>query len=161
MDLEAKKTCLKNVENGLYLIGCTDGKELNVFLGSWLSQCSFEPPLVMVGVKRDTQHHTFIKDSGGFVVNMPALDQKDMVKSFFKHQNAVDGTIGGEAYTLSPVFKAPILERTPYWFECKVRAWVEGGDHDVVIGEVVEAGTQEYPSYARLTESATGWNYGG
>ncbi len=161
MDLEAKKTALRAIENGLYLVGCAKGATKNVFLASWLSQCSFEPPLVMLGLKRGTLSHDLIKGGKGFVVNVPSSEQKALVQKFFKHADVVDGTIHGEAFDVSKQFKAPILKVTPAWFEAKVVHWYDAGDHDVVVGQVVEAGLHAKERFQPLTETQTGWNYGG
>lgn len=161
MDPEAKKTALRAIENGLYLVGCAAGEEKNVFLASWLSQCSFEPPLVMLGLKRGSMSHTLVREGRGFVVNVPSSEQKDLVQKFFKHGEIEDGQIHGEPFKLSSQFKAPILEVTPAWFEAKVVHVYEEGDHDVVVAEVVDAGRNTDQKFGPLTETATGWNYGG
>jgi flavin reductase (DIM6/NTAB) family NADH-FMN oxidoreductase RutF len=161
MDLEAKKVALRAIENGLFLVGCAAGQEKNVFLASWLSQCSFEPPLVMLGLKRGTTSHGLIKEGKGFVVNIPSAAQKDLVQRFFKHGEVRDGTIHGEPFTASRHIGAPILKATPAWFEAKVVHWFEKGDHDVVVAEVVDAGRNTSERFQALTETQTGWNYGG
>lgn len=161
MDLEAKKTALRAIENGLYLIGCATDSSKNVFLGSWLSQCSFDPPLVMMGLKKGTTSHGLIKEAQAFVINVPSDDQKDLVQKFFKHADVEGDTIHGEKFTESPFSKAPVLAATPAWFEAKVVHWFDHGDHDVVVGEVVEAGLNGDGKFAPLTEANTGWNYGG
>ena len=55
---------------------------------------------------------------------------------------------------------APILDDAIAFVECEVREIAnDGGDHAVVIGEVVEAGVRkDEPS---LTLMDTGWHYGG
>lgn len=160
MDPEARKTTLRALETGIYLVGCTDGSTQNVFMGSWLTQCSFEPPMVTLGLKRDTQHHAFIKEQRKFVVNLLDKDQTDLAKKFFKHQNDEDGKIAGEAFRAAAKTGAPVLESAAAWFEVQVEDWVEGGDHDVVVGKVVDAGVNR-GGFTPMTETSTGWNYGG
>lgn len=161
MDPEAKKTALRAIENGLYLVGCASGEQKNVFLASWVTQCSFEPPLVVLGLKRGTTSHGMIRASEGFVLNVPSSEQKELVQRFFKHGEISNGTIHGEPFTLSKHFHAPVLQVVPAWFEVKVVHVHEQGDHDVVIGEVVDAGVHTKERFAPLTEALTGWNYGG
>ena len=161
MDPAAKKTALRAIENGLYLVGCASGDTKNVFLASWLSQCSFEPPLVMMGLKKGTMSHGLITGTKGFVVNVPSSEQRALVQKFFKHADCVDGTIHGERFRVSDRFKAPVLEATPAWFEAEVVHRYDGGDHEVVVGRVIDAGVHGDGKFAPLTESATGWNYGG
>ena len=55
---------------------------------------------------------------------------------------------------------APILEEAIAWVECEVREIAnQGGDHAVVIGEVVEAKVNK--DEPALTLMDTGWHYGG
>lgn len=161
MDLEAKKAALRSLETGLYLVGCADGDKKNVFLASWIVQASFEPPLVTLGLKKGTLSHELISSSKGFVVNIPSSEQKDLVQKFFKHGDCEDGVVHGEEYTTSGKYGAPVLKGTPAWFEADVLQTFTEGDHDVVVAKVIDAGLNTKEKFAPLTESATGWNYGG
>ena len=50
LDLDAKKTLLRKIPHGLFICGVADGDEVNGFTASWVTQASFEPPLVMMAV---------------------------------------------------------------------------------------------------------------
>ena len=65
----------------------------------------------------------------------------------------------GEVRCRTGVTGAPILEDAPGYVECRVRDILGGGDHDVVVGEVVEAGVHRDEPMLQLSE--TGWHYGG
>lgn len=161
MDPAVRKIALGAVETGIYLLGSKNGDEENVMLASWICQCSFEPPRVMLGLKKDTLTHKLVKEGGGFTVNVPASDQREMVKKFFKYEAPEGDRVHGERFTPSPTFGAPVLDSVPAWFEAKVVEWIEGGDHDVVIGEVVEAGSRVEKRFEPMTEGNSGWHYGG
>ncbi len=64
MDPNAKKTTLRMIPYGLYVLTAAhaDGR---VAAGTvnWVTQASFEPPLVAVGVKTDSHAHALIKDT--------------------------------------------------------------------------------------------------
>ena len=49
MDPQAKKVALRAINYGLYVLTAKDGDELAAASVNWLSQASFEPPLIMVG----------------------------------------------------------------------------------------------------------------
>lgn len=61
MDQEAKKKSLRMITYGLYILAVKDGEELAAGTVNWLSQASFTPPLIMVGVKKDSHLHTLIE----------------------------------------------------------------------------------------------------
>ncbi len=161
MDEATRKIALGAVETGIYLLGSKSGEESNVMLASWICQCSFDPPRVMLGLKKDTLSNKLIKEGGGFVVNVPQSDQRELVKKFFKYEQPKEDTVHGERFQPSPVFGAPVLDAVPAWFEAKVVQWIEGGDHDVVVGEVVEGGRRVEKRFEPLTEGNSGWRYGG
>lgn len=161
LDAAARKLALGAVETGIFLLGSASGEEKNVMMASWVCQCSFEPPRVMLGLKRDTLTHKLIKEGGGFVVNIPGEDQRELAKKFFKFEEPEGDTVHGENFQASPTFGAPVLDAVPAWFEAKVVEWVEGGDHDVVVGEVVAADARVEKRFEPLTEGNSGWRYGG
>lgn len=159
MDEQAKKTALRKIPYGLFVVGVKRGDEVNASTITWLSQCSFNPPLVMVAMKVGTSAHEAIKSERVFSVNVLRRGQQDVAAHFFKPAHRVGNKLGD--YTYKTVRTgAPILEDAIAWWECEVREVVEIGDHHVVIGEVVEAGVHDTEA-APLLLAETGWHYGG
>ena len=85
MDSANKKTALRMISHGLYLLTVQGQGRYNASTVSWLSQASFEPPLVMVGVRVDTLTHTILEESRQFAINVLALGQTELAQTFFKH----------------------------------------------------------------------------
>ena len=54
LDLDAKKTLLRKIPHGLFICGVREGDEVNGFTASWVTQGSFEPPMVVMGVRADS-----------------------------------------------------------------------------------------------------------
>ena len=48
----AKKTTLRMIPYGLYILGTKHGDEISAGAVNWVTQTSFSPPLVAMGVKR-------------------------------------------------------------------------------------------------------------
>ncbi|PWI57264.1 flavin reductase family protein [Sulfoacidibacillus thermotolerans] len=158
MDEQAKKTALRGITYGLYVIGTKVGDDVNAFTGNWVTQASFSPPLVAIGVKRDTTSCDGIRESGVFSVNVLETGQKDLAFSFFKPVSRVGNKFGDvEFYTATT--GSPILKAALSWFECKVVDVIDRGDHVLYVGEVVDAGVHR--SGDPLTLKETGLFYGG
>lgn len=158
MDNQAKKTALRGISYGLYVVGTKDGDEVHAFTANWLTQASFAPPLVAVGVKKDSASYPSIKKSGVFSVNILESGQKDLAFAFFKPVQREGNQLGGaEFYTQTT--GSPILKDALSWFECKVTDSIDGGDHGVFVGEVVDAGVHREGDPLTLKE--TGLFYGG
>ncbi len=160
MNLEAKKTVLGMISHGLYLLTVEHKNQYNASTVSWLSQASFAPPLVMMGVKGNTLTHTMVEESGQFAINMLAVGQTEMAQAFFKRAEYKEDKLSGYAFEPGPVTGAPLLLDAPAWFECKVTDVVKRGDHTVVVAEVVEAGVRD-PDAKPMALRDTSWHYGG
>jgi len=160
MDAAQKKLALRAINYGLYVLTSHDADGITAASVNWLSQASFEPPLVMVGVKADSHSCEMIGRVGSFAVNVLAEDQLDIGKAYFR-STTVDGDLAnGYRFTPSPTLGHPLIADLPYWFECRVTDTIARGDHTVFVGEVVDAGVVDETATPLLLRS-TGMNYGG
>lgn len=160
MDLQAKKTALRMISHGLYLLTINHEGKPNASSVSWLSQSSFDPPLVMVAVKANTQTHEMVEASGQFAINLLAVDQTEMAQAFFRPAQLEENKLNGYVFEPGPATGAPIFIEAPAWFECQVTDMVKRGDHTVVVAEVVEAGVRN-PDATPMALRDTTWHYGG
>lgn len=145
MDPNQKKTALRMIPYGLYVLtaqardGATAAATVN-----WVTQASFEPPLVVVAVKADSQANAVIQSTQSFALNFLGKGQESVAYAFFKSVECDGQQIGGQRYRVGTT-GSPILEATPAFVECRVLETVAKGDHTVVVGEVVEAGVGQEP----------------
>jgi flavin reductase (DIM6/NTAB) family NADH-FMN oxidoreductase RutF len=155
MDPNAKKTALRMIPYGLYVLTAA-GKDGSIAAATvnWVTQASFAPPLVAVGVKADSGAHALIKESRAFALNVLGKGQNAMAFTFFKPAQRDGQTISGEPFRAGTT-GAPILEGTPAFLECRLVDTVERGDHSVFVAEVVEAGVAKAP--AGRADDATLW----
>ena len=146
MDNDAKKTVLRMIPYGIYVLTAAEGKDkVAAATVNWVTQTAFAPPLVVVGVKIDSGAYQIVKSAKTFALNMLGKDQKGLAFTFFKPANVSDGKISGQAYRTGTT-GAPILTDAPAAVECRVTGIVEQGDHHIVVGEVVEAHLQKPPT---------------
>ena len=158
MDKEVRKKILRKIPYGLYILGLRDGEQFHGMVGSWLSQCSFEPPLLMLGIKKGSYSHTMMEHNPFISINFPRKDQKKLIESFFRPYQVQDHKFGEIPFHLGKN-GVPVLDDAIAHLECKIRQIVSGGDHDIVIAEIVESEIQEETE--NLTMKDTGWHYGG
>jgi flavin reductase (DIM6/NTAB) family NADH-FMN oxidoreductase RutF len=139
MDATVKKTALRMIPYGIYVLTAeaADGRVAAATV-NFVTQTSFNPPLVAVALKADSASYALVKEAKVFALNMLGKGQQGAAFAFFKPADKVGDKIGGE-----PCRKgssgAPILLSAPASVECKVVAVVEKGDHHIVVGEVVDA----------------------
>jgi flavin reductase (DIM6/NTAB) family NADH-FMN oxidoreductase RutF len=160
LDPDAKKLALRAINYGLHILTATYGTEYGAGGVNWVTQTSFDPPLVVAAVKADSGSAAIIGNTGAFAVNVLAADQLDIGKAFFRSTTMEDGKLNGHPFEPGPATGAPLLLDTPYWFECRVTDTVASGDHTIFVGEVVSAGVRDEES-TPLVLRDTGMNYGG
>ena len=146
MNADAKKTALRMIPYGIYVLTADDGAgTLAAATVNWVTQTAFAPPLVAVGVKTDSGAYAAIAKSRAFALNMLGKDQKGVAFTFFKPTSLEGGKLSGQPYHTGTT-GAPLLDAAPAAVECRVVEIVEQGDHHVVVGEVVEAHLAQQPS---------------
>ena len=158
LDADAKKVLLRKIPHGLFICGVAEGDVVNGFTASWVTQGSFEPPLVVMAVRADSTSNGMIQRSGKFSLNVLAADQKDLAAVFFKPQQGVGGRFEAAPYKLGE-HSLPILDDGLGGVEGAVVGQLAHGDHTVFVGEVKSA--LLHRDAAALELSSTGWNYGG
>lgn len=145
MDEDAKKTALRMIPYGLYVLTAKDeAGDVTAATVNWVTQASFAPPLVAVGVKADTNSYAVVSSAGSFVLNVLGKAQRDVAFAFFRTPEVDDSQIGGLPYRAG-VTGAPILEGPIAFLEARVLERIERGDHAIVVAEVVDAGVAEQP----------------
>jgi len=160
MDAAQKKVALRAINYGLHVLTSTDGGEYAASGVNWVSQASFEPPLVMVAVKADSGAAALAGRTGSFAVNVLGADQLDIGKAFFRSTVMEDGMLNGQPFEPGPATGSPLITACAYWFECRVTDTVERGDHTVFVAEVVDAGVRD-DAVTPMVLRDTGMNYGG
>ena len=129
MNADAKKTVLRMIPYGIYVLTADDGKgNVSAATVNWVTQSAFAPPLVVVGVKTDSGAYQTIKAAGAFALNMLGKDHKGLAFTFFKPAVLADGKLSGQTFRKGST-GAPILDVAPGAVECRVTSIVEQGDH--------------------------------
>lgn len=155
MDNEAKKTALRMIPYGLYVLTAeAEDGSCGAATVNWVTQASFAPPLVAVGVKADSAVHGVIDTAGTFALNVLGKGQEGLAYGFFKPAAREEGSIGGQACRKGTT-GALILDAAPAFVECKVVSKVAEGDHSIFVGEVVSAGVSQAPE--GRADDATLW----
>lgn len=136
MDESAKKAALRLFTYGLYAVTTGTSEEVGAFTANWLSQVSFDPPLVVVSVENDSFSLPLIQRTGHFAVNVFSDDQRELSGRLGKPHSRVPD----KAQELR---LAPGETGCPLWLdglasvECQVEGQLPAGDSTLVLGRVV------------------------
>jgi flavin reductase (DIM6/NTAB) family NADH-FMN oxidoreductase RutF len=146
MEPNARKTALRMIPYGLYVLTAESGDgRVAAATVNWVTQTAFEPPLVAVGVKADSNAHAIIKETESFALNVLGKGQQSLAFAFFKSVERDGNSIAGEPFEPGKS-GSPILSSAAAFVDCSLVDTVERGDHSLFVGEVIDAGTLGDPS---------------
>jgi len=139
MDPQIKKQALRTFTYGLYAVSCADEGDVNAFTANWLSQVSFDPPLVAVSIENDSKSLPMIQHSRAFLINVLRSGDRELAGQLGKSALKQPDKLKNVTYTPGPG-GAPILEDALAWVACEVKHTIEAGDSTLVVAEVVDTG---------------------
>jgi 3-hydroxy-9,10-secoandrosta-1,3,5(10)-triene-9,17-dione monooxygenase reductase component len=98
---------------------------------------SLDPPLVLFCVGWNSSSGRRIQRAGAFSVNILGREQERVSRQFA----ATAGNRFASVATTPGATGAPILDDALAYLECRIAEVLEGGDHAIVVGRVIEADT--------------------
>jgi flavin reductase (DIM6/NTAB) family NADH-FMN oxidoreductase RutF len=157
------KDALKLMPYGFYAITSRNNDDVNIMVANWLTQVSFEPRLVAMGLQKGSYTHGLISEGGVFAVNIFRKEDQDTLMPFTKSRSKNPDKIKDSSYTEAPETGCPVLEGAAAYIEFKVADLIDvGGDHDILVGEAIGAGIlKEAKTGDILTLPDIGWGYAG
>ncbi len=135
MDLKRFRRALGQFPTGVTVITTvsSDGQLIGVTASSFNS-VSMDPPLILWSIAKNAYSAKAFEDGACFVVNVLGKHQAGLSNNFasqgknkFQNVSFTEG-IGG----------CPVLEDSAGHFECKTWSTYDGGDHIIIVGEVIE-----------------------
>lgn len=96
---------------------------------------SLDPALVLWSVQRTASSHEAFMKGGGYTVSILGAGQEDIAHRFTRGTPA-------ERFAGLPATRLAtgrlVIDHAVAWFDCALENAVEAGDHDVLIGRVLE-----------------------
>ncbi len=159
MDPAAKQTVLRHFPYGLYALTVQHNGEEHGMTANWVSQASFEPPMVVVAVENSSKTIGMIRDARHFALNVLRQGQQELATKLGRSSANAPQKLKGVKTKPSPRSGAPILADALGWVECRLVVTLPSGDHTLVLGEVIEAGVEHEGEPLTLQEA--GLEYSG
>ena len=126
------KSCLQPIAK--VIVSCRGKNGLNNALAvAYCCNCSYDPPMVMVGIVPSRYSHHMIKESGCLVVNLVTDDNKELFDYVGSHSGAdVDKFKKANIkYSEGATVNAPILVDCPVNIECTIENSIITGSHEM------------------------------
>ncbi len=140
LDQAAKKAVLRSFTYGMFAISASHAGERGIFTANWITQVSFEPPMVALSVELDSSTLPLIRASGRFVVVPLREDQRELAANLGRPKNkAGDKFAALELPVVETATGEPALASGLGYCVCAVHSEVPAGDSVVFVAEVIEA----------------------
>ncbi|MFK0157335.1 flavin reductase family protein [Streptomyces sp. NPDC090499] len=138
VDPQALRSVCANWATGVTVItsgstGRTAGLTVNSF-----TSVSLDPALILVCIHNDSNELPVLRRTGAFAVNILAADQEELCRSFASRHTRHTA----KAATRPGITGVPVLPDALAYLECRIDREVDGGDHVIVIGEVIDLAVQ-------------------
>lgn len=133
-DSKSFRRALGNFATGVTIMTAQNaaGVKVGVTANSFNS-VSLDPPLILWSIDKRSSSYEVFAEATHFAVNILAADQIDLSNQFARSK---DDKYANVDYTLG-AGNAPVLKECSAVFECERFNIVEGGDHWIIIGRVV------------------------
>ena len=121
---------------GIYVLTTRHEEIINGMIASWVSQVSYDPPLILVAIHPNRYSHGLTEKSGNFVLHVIERSQKELLARFKGADSAekFSGIDWEPGQTGCPVLKACLA-----WFECSIKESYRPGNHTLFVGEVIDS----------------------
>ena len=154
----AVKRCLGQMVKGVQVVAASHGGITRAYTSHWVTQVSFEEPVVMASVSPKHDTWPLIAASGRFTVSLLAADQISEGQ-YFGYPGRKFRYIAPEY--LEDVDGHPVVPNCIAWFSCAVFQTVPMLDHMLVFARVDAQGEGRLKEPPLLYSSRHGWRVTG
>jgi flavin reductase (DIM6/NTAB) family NADH-FMN oxidoreductase RutF len=113
--------------------------EDNALVVAYACNCSFDPPMVMVGIVPSRYSHHMVKETGVFVINLVDKQNKEAANYLGNNSGRDEDKLKKLNLNVQDGVKvnAPVLVDFPVNIECEVVDSVKTGSHEMFIANIV------------------------
>ena len=137
---EAFRLAVGQFVSGIAVVTTTVGGVTSAITASSFTSVSLDPLLVLVCVERAGRQHDPLVAAGTWAVSVLAEDHEPTARGLAPHAqlpgSALAG-LNGHPHHPGPVTGHPILDGALAALECRTYAVHPGGDHTILIGQVL------------------------
>jgi flavin reductase (DIM6/NTAB) family NADH-FMN oxidoreductase RutF len=120
---------------GVVVITARVGDEFRGLTASSLVSISLEPPMVLVGLERESATRAAVLETRAFNASLLTRSQEFLADRFAGRAPALDLEWRTLPHRLG-TNGIPLLDGCAAWLECRLLQVHEAGDHDICVGEV-------------------------
>jgi flavin reductase (DIM6/NTAB) family NADH-FMN oxidoreductase RutF len=137
--VEAFRRAVGRFATGVTVVTAVDGGIDHAMTANAFTSVSLDPLLVLVCVENEARFHDTITAAGEWAVSILDASARPVADWLATRGRPLHGQLDRIPFRRG-VTGAAVLEQSTAWLECRTRAVHPGGDHDIVVGEVISLG---------------------
>lgn len=154
------KRCLGQMMHGVQVVGAAHDGRVQAYTSHWVSQVSFDEPIVMASISPKHDTYPLMVASGRFTVSVLGGDQVDVGQYFSypgrKFRHCIDDYL-----EVLPESGMPVVRNALAWLLCETFNVVPVMDHELHLARVVAVGPGRLREPPLLYSSRLGWRIAG
>jgi flavin reductase (DIM6/NTAB) family NADH-FMN oxidoreductase RutF len=127
---------------GVTVVTAVDGGIDHAMTANAFTSVSLDPLLVLVCVENEARFYDAIIDAGAWAVSILDASARPVADWLATRGRPLHGQLDRIPLRRG-VTGAALLEQSTAWLECRTQAVHPGGDHTIVVGEVLAIGTRD------------------
>lgn len=139
MDEATKKQALRLFTYGLYAVTAREGEQTAAMTVNWVTQVSFDPPLIAVSMERESRTRALVMRTGVFALCVFAADQRELAGLLGRHSAKVPDKFASVGWSPGSATGCPLIDGTRAALECRVTSTMDAGDSVLVLAHVIAA----------------------
>jgi flavin reductase (DIM6/NTAB) family NADH-FMN oxidoreductase RutF len=131
LDPEEFTAALSRFASGVTVVTVAAEGTLHGMTASSFASVSLDPPRILVCLDKSSRTRALLSDT--FAVNVLSAEQESISRAFAHAGDKPFATMPHEIGSSG----APLIHGALAWIECATSSIVDGGDHDIIVGDVV------------------------
>ena len=136
-DQDAYRRAFGQFATGIAVVAATTGGVTHAMTVNALTSVSLDPLLILVCVERAARFHDAVLSAGTWAVSVLTEDHEKTARWLATRGRPVEDQLDGHPHHPGPVTGHPILDDALASLECRTYATHPGGDHTILVGEVL------------------------
>jgi len=136
LDPSAFRTALGSLPTGVTVVTATGPDGPTGATANSVTSLSLDPPMMLACLDRESRTLDAVRAAGHFGVNGLAADQEELASSFSSKDPHPEKWRGVDWSASSGM---PRINGALLWVACELRDLIDGGDHLILTGKVLEA----------------------
>jgi flavin reductase len=136
---EALRHVMGQFASGVTIVTAVRDGVRHAMTATAVCSVSLDPPMILVCVSKTSRFHAAITNNDAWAVSLLATGQATIARHFANRGRDLATQFDVVPHNVAPYSRAPVIDGALGWLDCTTFATHDGGDHTIVVGQVIRA----------------------